>query len=130
MDKALIPFSGGQFPEARRGLLARIFAPLDVRFQDEADRLRAEHALLSLSVELSADLQRKKRQANHYLEVTALEDRAAKEVAKVLRCREACENIEDIFPDDPIVAELLKIRVRKIFNGHNGAHPGHGRGKR
>lgn len=124
MAKAVIP-SNDQPPEPRRGLLARIFSVHD---DDNAmERLRADHALARLAIELDADLKRHRRKAQHYLEVTALEDRAAKEIAKVERFRDICEAMDEIFADDPVNAAVFKARVRAIFNpprnGHRPKHP-------
>jgi hypothetical protein len=120
MTQALVPIPDPS--DHRRNFLARIFGTTEI--QSAAERLRAEHALARLAVELDTDLIRHRRKAQHYLQVTALEDRAAKEIAKVLRRRDLLEEIDDLFSDDLISASVLRARVRAIFTGRNGHHPG------
>jgi hypothetical protein len=122
MVKALVPMHD-QSPEPRRGILARVFGATDE--QNAMERLRADHALARLEIELATDLKRHRRRAEQYLEVTALEDRAMKEIAKEQRRREILEHLDELFDDDPLTAELLKVRVRRIFNGHHRGHAQH-----
>jgi hypothetical protein len=137
MTSALVPFDG-ESSEPRRSLLSRVFGSSDA--QTEEDKLRGEYNLLRLSIALSADLTRRERQAENFLVVSELEDTSAMEVTKVLKCRELCESIEDIFATEPMLPEVLKVRVRAIFNGrpettghqanHNGRHGRKNRPKR
>lgn len=122
MTQALVPMPD---PSQRRHFLARIFGTTEI--QSQAERLRAEHALARLAVELDADLIRHRRKAQHFLEVTALEDRATKEMAKVIRRRDLLQEIDDLFYDDVVSASVLRERVRAIFSGRNGHSRNHGR---
>lgn len=113
MVTALLPTSE-QLPEPRRGIFARIFVPQEP--QSDMDRLRAEHALARLAIELDADLTRHRRKASYYLEATALEDRAVKEIVKAQKLEEIQDTIDELFDHDPLAAAVLKDRVRQIYN--------------
>jgi hypothetical protein len=123
MTQALVPIPDPS--QQRPGILARIFRATET--YNEVERMKAEHALARLAVELDVDLIRHRRKAQHYLEVTALEDRAAKEMAKVIRRRDLLQEIDDLFYDDVMSASVLRARVRAIFNGRNGHHSHCGR---
>jgi hypothetical protein len=112
-------------PSQRRHFLARIFGTTEI--QSQAERLRAEHALARLAVELDTDLIRHRRRAHAYLEITALSDKVEKEIAKVLRRRDLLQEIDDLFYDDVISASVLRERVRAIFSGRNGHHSPNGK---
>lgn len=114
MDQSLVAVTGQ--PPERPGLLARIFGATDA----QVVRLKAEHALARLAIELDADLKRHRRKAHHYLEITALEDQAMKEITKAQQERNILDGIDEIFFDDPILSAVLKARVRAIFNHRNG----------
>jgi hypothetical protein len=117
-------------PAQRKSFLGRIFTGDNGYEDNDMQKLTHEHALARRAIQLDTDLIRCRRQARAFLAVTELEDRAAMEVAKVLRCRELCESVEDLFADEPVMAEILKVRVRSIFhgrcgtNGHHGEHRG------
>jgi hypothetical protein len=94
VNNALVP-ANNQAHEQRRGLLARIFGPGDD--QNAMERLRSDHALARLAIELDADLTRHRRKAHYYLEVTALEDRAVKEIIKAQKREEILDTIDELW---------------------------------
>jgi hypothetical protein len=114
-NNALVP-ANNQPPALRRGILARIFGPGDD--QNAMERLRSDHALARLAIELDADLTRHRRKAHYFLEVTALEDRAIKEIVKAQKREEILDSIDELFDHDPLTAAVLKDRVRHIYNQH------------
>lgn len=112
MVKALIPMNDQ--PPERRGILARLFSVVDA--QNARDRLRADFQLAQLEITLDAQLKRHRRQAEFYLEVTALEDRAVKEIVKAQKREEIADQIDELFDHDPLTAAVLKDRVRCIYS--------------
>jgi hypothetical protein len=113
MANALVPMHN-QPPEPRRGILARIFNAVDN--QIALDRLRADYELAKLEITLDANIKRHRRQAEIYLEATALEDRAVKEIVKARKREEICDQIDELFDHDLLTADVLKDRVRGIYN--------------
>jgi hypothetical protein len=124
----LTPYTG--VPAQRKSFLGRFFAGDNGHARTDMEILTHEHALARRVIELDTDLIRRRRQSRLYLALAELQDQSAMEVAKVLRCRELCDSVDDMFDDDPMMAELLKVRVRAIFhgrpvaNGHHGNHRG------
>ena len=113
MSNALVPMNG-QPPEPRRGLLARIFSAADN--QVALDRLRDDYEVARLAITLDANIKRHRRQAQFYLDLTALEDRAVREIVKAQKREEILDTIEELFEYDPLTAAVLKDRVRHIYN--------------
>jgi hypothetical protein len=101
-------------PPERRGILASIFGAVDNQLA--LDRLRADYELAKLEITLDANLKRHRRQAAFYLEATALEDRAVKEIVKAQKREEICDQIDELFDHDPLTAAVLRDRVRGIYN--------------
>ena len=114
MANALVPM-GNQLPEPRRGILARILGAVD--HQIEVDKMRSEYELTKMFITLDTQIRRQRRQAQLYLEVTALEDRAVKEIVKAQKLEEMRDQIDELFGEhDPHTAAVLKDRVRHIYN--------------
>jgi hypothetical protein len=105
--------TNNQPAELRRGILARIFGAID--HQIEVDKMRSEYELTKMFITLDTQLRRQRRQAQLYLEVTALEDRAVREIVKAQKLEEIQDGIDEIFGHDPLTAAVLKDRVRCIY---------------
>ena len=107
--------TNNQPAELRRGILARIFGAVD--HQIEVDKMRSEYELAKLFITLDTQLRRQRRQAALYLEATALEDRAVKEIVKAQKLEEIRDQIDELFGEhDPLTAAVLKDRVRQIYS--------------
>jgi hypothetical protein len=99
--------------EQRRGLLARMLK--NNHNMGDIEHLQDEHSLARLEIELETDLKRHRRKAHHYLEVTAMEDKANTEITKHMKYEEICEQIDELYKHDLIISMQLKARVKRIF---------------
>ena len=120
-QSGLIPVSQDT-PVERRGFLGRFFTHENGHEKSEMQRLNEEHALSRRAIQLDADLARCRRQAAHYLEITAFEDQAMKEIAKQQRLDDLCAQIDDLFEDDPMAALVLTARIKEIYRGSKNGH--------
>jgi hypothetical protein len=113
----LIPYSTTAAPAPRRGFLGRFFANENGHEKTEMEKLEEEHALARRAIQLDADLARCWRQAAHYLEITAFEDKAIAVIAKQQKLDDLCDQIDEIFEDDPMIGLVLRARIKEIYRG-------------
>jgi hypothetical protein len=121
----LVPHSSTAAPGPRRGFLGRFFANENGHEKTEMEKLEEEHTLARRAIQLDADLARRRRQAAHYLEITAFEDKAIAVIVKQQKLDDLCAQIDELFEDDPLTGLVLTARIREIYRGSK-----HGAGRK
>jgi hypothetical protein len=109
--------NNGVSAPAWRRILPRLFRSTgDDGTHDPFTELEVSHALSKRKVELDADLDVHEHKSVLYRRLKTLETDAAFEVARVVKCRELCAQVDQLLHDEPVEAELLKVRIRAILN--------------
>ena len=102
----------------RRKFFGFFFPSSENGHSDSAlQRLHEEHAIARRSIELDADLKRHRRKAGDYLELSALEDRAVKEIAKKMKLDDLLEQVDELYAHEPMTALVLKAKIKEIYRG-------------
>jgi hypothetical protein len=116
-QSGLISHQSTGAPDARRGFLGRFFTHENGHEKTTMEKLIEEHTLARRAIQLDADLARCRRQAAHFLEITAFEDKAIAAITKQQKLDDLCEQINELFADDPMTGLVLTARIKEIYRG-------------